>query len=89
VEEEMVLALGELAANAVRHAQTPFEVVVEVNGLVRLEVVDSGPGLPVRRPLSSTRPDGRGLLILDGVCDTWGVHVVDDHKCVWCERQLP
>lgn len=30
----------------------------------------------------------RCLVILDNICDRWGVHVVRDRKCVWCERDL-
>jgi anti-sigma regulatory factor (Ser/Thr protein kinase) len=86
--EELVLALSELATNAVKHAGTPFEVVVETDGWVRLEVEDRSPDLPVSTPPSPTAESGRGLAIVDGVCDRWGVHVSHGTKCVWCERDL-
>jgi anti-sigma regulatory factor (Ser/Thr protein kinase) len=88
VTDELTLALSELATNAVLHAETPFEVVIESNGQLRVEVEDGSTTSPVRKPATSAQPGGRGLMILDGVCDRWGVHVVRDRKCVWCERDL-
>jgi anti-sigma regulatory factor (Ser/Thr protein kinase) len=85
---ELTLALSELATNAVLHAQTPFEVVVETNSFVRLEVEDGSTDKPVPQPLSDTAEGGRGLLIVDKVCDRWGTHIRGDRKCVWCERDL-
>jgi anti-sigma regulatory factor (Ser/Thr protein kinase) len=84
----MELVLSELATNAIRHAATPFEVVVETDGYVRIEVEDGSTRNPVKRPESITALDGRGLHIVEQVCDRWGVHIVQDRKCVWCEREL-
>ena len=39
-QDELTVVLSELASNAVRHARTPFEVVVTTNGHVRIEVED-------------------------------------------------
>ena len=86
-QSELVLVLSELASNAVRHAGTPFEVVVETNGHVRIEVEDLSTELPVLSAPSDS--GGRGMNIVDHVCDRWGVHVGPDKKCVWCERDLP
>ena len=86
-QSDVVLAISELATNAVRHAKTPFDVVVETNGHVRLEVEDGSTSAPVRK--TPTDDGGRGLAIVDQLCDRWGVHIVDGRKCVWCERDLP
>lgn len=84
----VTLALSELATNAVRHARTPFEVVVETtNGHLRIEVEDASTDAPVSKPPSAE--GGRGLSIVDQLCDRWGVHIVREKKCVWCERDLP
>jgi anti-sigma regulatory factor (Ser/Thr protein kinase) len=80
--------LSELATNAVLHAQTPFDVVVETNSVIRLEVEDGSPDQPVPQAPSNTAEGGRGLLIVDSVCDRWGTRTVRDRKCVWCERDL-
>ena len=85
----MTLAVSELATNAVTHARTGFDVVVTSNGQVRVTVSDGSAVAPVQRAHSALTPGGRGLHVLDEVCDRWGVHVVRDRKCVWCEKDLP
>src|SRR4051812_20159274 len=86
---ELTLALSELATNSVMHTATPFEVVVHTDGLVRVEVEDGSPCPPVPRTAAPMATSGRGLAIVDALCDRWGVHVTQDSKCVWCERDLP
>ena len=88
MNDDLALALSELATNAARHARTPFEVVVHTDGHVKIEVEDRSDRRPERRSAAADAEGGRGLLILDAVCDRWGVHVVEDRKCVWCERSL-
>lgn len=85
---DIELIVSELAANAVTHAGTIFEVAVHTDGLVRIDVSDQSPQLPEPRPASPTAPSGRGLHLLDAICDRWGVEVHDDYKCVWCEKDL-
>jgi len=79
--------MSELATNVVRHAKTPFEVVVYTDGLVRIEVEDGSPESLNLKVASDE--GGRGLTIVDQLCDRWDVHVARDRKCVWCERDLP
>ena len=86
---ELMLALSELATNVVKHAGTPFEVVVDTDGRARIEVEDSSPRLPVPNRPAPWATSGRGLAIIDELCDRWGVHVAQNAKCVWCERDLP
>jgi anti-sigma regulatory factor (Ser/Thr protein kinase) len=83
---ELTLVLSELATNAVRHAGTPFEVVVAADDPVRIEVLDGSTDDLVARDASDA--GGRGLPIIDQLCDRWGVRLVDEGKCVWCERDL-
>jgi serine/threonine-protein kinase RsbW len=81
------LCLSELAANAVRHARTDFEVELSDigDGGVRLAVSDENPERPHRRPAAPLDLDGRGLNILAALADDWGVA---DHppagKIIWC-----
>jgi anti-sigma regulatory factor (Ser/Thr protein kinase) len=88
VMDDLVLAMDELATNAVEHAGTPFEVVIASDGEARIEVEDSSPRIPQMGAPAPWADRGRGLRIVDHVCDRWGVHVVRDRKCVWCERRL-
>jgi anti-sigma regulatory factor (Ser/Thr protein kinase) len=77
------LMTSELTANCVRHARSDFELAVELQDQVRVEVRDSGPGEPTL--LSPSRHDvtGRGLQIVDTLSDEWGVHHGDGGKTVW------
>jgi anti-anti-sigma factor len=87
MQSELTLVLSELASNVVRHARTPFEVVVETNGHVRIEVEDGSTDAPV--PTAASDEGGRGLAIINRLCDRWGVLIMRDKKCVWCERDQP
>jgi len=87
VQSELTVVLSELASNAVRHARTPFEVVVTTtNGHVRIEVEDGSTEAPVVKAPSGE--GGWGLVLVDRVCDRWGVDISDERKCVWCERDV-
>jgi anti-sigma regulatory factor (Ser/Thr protein kinase) len=87
--EALALALSELTTNAVVHARTDFDVVIGIDGQVRIEVEDGSTDLPRRRQADPMAGGGRGLHIVQQLCDRWGIHVVRDRKCVWCERDLP
>ena len=47
--DDLVLALSELATNAVLHAVTPFAVAVHANALARVEVEDGSIRIPQKR----------------------------------------
>jgi anti-anti-sigma factor len=87
MQSELTLVLSELASNVVRHARTPFEVVVETNGHVRIEVEDGS--IDALVPKAASDEGGRGLAIIDRLCDRWGVLILRENKCVWCERDQP
>jgi anti-sigma regulatory factor (Ser/Thr protein kinase) len=69
------LMVSELAANAVLHAKSPFDVLLErvSHGAVRVEVRDFGHGLPLICAGSIEAQGGRGLKIVDLLAQTWGV----------------
>ncbi|MEU2349185.1 ATP-binding protein [Modestobacter sp. NPDC049651] len=71
VAERVTLAVGELAANAVRHTGSPsFEVRAELDGRSgRFTVLDDGPGLPEEVPTPG-HDGGHGLTIVRALADT-------------------
>lgn len=75
--ETAVLLVSELTTNAVRHTASPAFVcrVALHDGRVRLEVEDFGgtPDLPRRREPGPGDVDGRGLLLVDALCEEWYV----------------
>lgn len=85
--ESALLCVSELVTNAVLHAGTRCELSVEwSDDRVRISVRDFAPDrLPVQREFSRTAPTGRGLHILDGCTDGWGVERHDGDKTVWFE----
>jgi anti-sigma regulatory factor (Ser/Thr protein kinase) len=77
---------GELVTNVVRHAASPFTVIVRYGGhLVRVEVGDGSRALPEARPASLDDESGRGLLLLEALASGWGVTPTLTGKRVWFE----
>ncbi|GAA3213593.1 ATP-binding protein [Dactylosporangium siamense] len=68
----LVIAVSELAANAVRHGGGSGRIVIEQTGDgVRIEVSDHGPGLPEHLSQELPAPDavsGRGLWMARNLC---------------------
>ncbi|WUG91179.1 ATP-binding protein [Streptomyces sp. NBC_00454] len=84
-QHDVLLCVSELATNALRHGvprgRGYLLRLLTFDGTVRVEVHDSGPGLS----RMTERPPGRGLAIVDGLADAWGVLPRAPGKVVWCE----
>jgi len=78
------LVVSELATNVIRHARTPYDVEVRVDGDLWVAVTDTGPGTPVRRRVDIESRTGRGLAIVESLCTEWGVESRAPGKRVWC-----
>ncbi|CAM5709771.1 hypothetical protein STENM223S_09264 [Streptomyces tendae] len=100
--EAMVLTLGELTANAVRHGHVPgrdFHLLLLVTGPrgpVRIEVTDSRSDRLPPDPEESRTPGaedtgGRGLLLVAALAVRWGWHPRSGGpgKTVWAESRGP
>lgn len=88
--EDVVLLMGELATNAVRHAHSEFVVAVSMSDqLLRGSVADDSPDMPTLRPPSITAVDGRGLQLVRSLSAAWGVEKDQGEsgsgKAVWFE----
>lgn len=81
------LLTSELVANAVRHVPGPCALEVSHHGdVLRVAVVDSGPGMPDLQLLGDSSSGGRGLHIVTSLSTAWGVdHLDDGGKVVWAE----
>jgi len=90
--ERVLLCVSELTTNALRHGAPPgrgFLVRLAVLGAVlRVEVHDSGDGLPVECHPSVEEESGRGLMLVGGIADKWGVGERQPGKIVWCEFSI-
>ncbi|MFJ9617094.1 ATP-binding protein [Streptomyces noursei] len=88
---DVVLCVSELATNALVHGVPPgrgYLVRLGYDGQVlRVEVHDSGPGVP--RIADAIDEGGRGLLLVAALSDKWGVGERYPGKVVWCEFEGP
>jgi anti-sigma regulatory factor (Ser/Thr protein kinase) len=74
LRESVELMVSELASNCVMHADAGFEVcIVRTAGVVRVEVTDTGSGVPVLKHPDVNDLRGRGLVIVKELADEWGV----------------
>ncbi|AQZ69474.1 unnamed protein product [[Actinomadura] parvosata subsp. kistnae] len=89
--DDVVLAVSELAANAVEHTAAgrhdSFEVrITHLADAVLVEVHDhGGAGAPRLGAAGSEATRGRGLFLVDHLSRGWGVTRRPDHTGVWCE----
>jgi anti-sigma regulatory factor (Ser/Thr protein kinase) len=90
--DDLILAVGELITNAVRHGKGPIHLTLtNLPNRIRVEVHDQGGGHPAIRPIQPTGPDagGWGLRMVDKLVDTWGTTTTGNHTMVWIEHALP
>ncbi|MFE9770111.1 ATP-binding protein [Streptomyces sp. NPDC005931] len=88
--DSAALVVSELVTNAIVHTAST-QIVCELHdgdNLLRIAVGDQGcaPG----RPRANTRPrpeeeHGRGLLLVDALCHSWGAHEHGPGLLVWAE----
>ncbi|MFF8632962.1 ATP-binding protein [Streptomyces pilosus] len=89
--DDVLLCVSELATNALLHGVPPGRGLLlrllPYADSVRVEVHDSGGGVPAV-PRGAPDESGRGLLLVAGLADRWGVTERDPGKVVWCEFAL-
>ncbi|MYR94163.1 ATP-binding protein [Streptomyces sp. SID4937] len=83
------LCVTELVTNVMQHVGvgTPARLAVSMSGSrLRLEVSDPETrALPTRGPVTEGSERGRGLMLVEGVAERWGVVLRGDPKGTWCE----
>jgi anti-sigma regulatory factor (Ser/Thr protein kinase) len=85
--ETAQLLTSELVTNAVVHAGTEVQIVLEAHDeTLHVEVIDLTERPPVVRltPYDDLQT-GRGLAVLDSVARAWGVAPLEHGKSVWFE----
>jgi anti-sigma regulatory factor (Ser/Thr protein kinase) len=86
--EAAVLIVSELVTNAIVHSgSNKVSCVLRLGGgLLRIEVTDQGVGVaePAVRKPADDDVSGRGLLLVSGVSEAWGVSpAVNRGRTVW------
>jgi anti-sigma regulatory factor (Ser/Thr protein kinase) len=82
------LLTSELVTNAVRHGASGFELKIDVDENIRVEVRDEGAGRPHVVAAGPHDPSGRGLGIVEALSIAWGVIPAAEGKTVWYELSL-
>lgn len=86
---DVLLCVSELATNALVHGVPPgrqFRVFLRYDGhVLRVEVHDSGGGIPHVDEAGDADEGGRGLLLVAALADKWGVGERELGKVVWAE----
>ncbi|MGW1720834.1 ATP-binding protein [Streptomyces sp. NPDC002156] len=91
--DDVLLCVSELTTNALLHGVPPgrgflLQLALATDGVLRVEVHDSGSGEIHTPDLGPEAEEGRGLLIVAGLADRWGVGERCPGKSVWCEFGL-
>lgn len=81
---DAVTLVSELTTNAVLHAGTDCWVEADFDDLaLTVRVSDESPAPPAAEVLSLTAERGRGLAIVDGLANAWGVTPTATGKTIW------
>lgn len=80
------LLVTELVTNAILHARTMVQVMLERRAdIVRVEVRDGSPVRPALRNHGVDATTGRGLALVAKLAESWGVDVSAAGKVVWAQ----
>jgi anti-sigma regulatory factor (Ser/Thr protein kinase) len=83
---ECQLVADELATNSVCHAGTAFSVAVELTDtFIRIAVRDDSSAEPVRRDPNVEATSGRGLMLVSGTSQSWGMVPLGVGKETWAD----
>ncbi|MCQ0024811.1 SpoIIE family protein phosphatase [Streptomyces somaliensis DSM 40738] len=88
--DSAALMVSEMVTNVLLHTDGDARLVAEVRGehgrrRLRVEVADSSDELPHRRRPGEMASSGRGLMLMEGLADAWGVDPRGEGKSIWFE----
>lgn len=92
--DETQLVMSELLTNAVKASAElttiRIRLVVMEGTSLLIEVRDGNPEPPILKDATSDNEGGRGLMIVDALCERWGYyHPAHGSKAVWAELLIP
>jgi serine/threonine-protein kinase RsbW len=88
--DDAVLVVSELVTNALRAGCSWADLNIEVDvDVLRVGVIDDGPGVPVVQLAEAEDVRGRGLFLIAALASDWGVRRTEHGKEVWAALPLP
>jgi anti-sigma regulatory factor (Ser/Thr protein kinase) len=90
--EDAGLLVTELVSNVVDHVGGEANLTLELTASeawLRISVADGSANRPVVQELSTDRPRGRGLRLVQAIADRWGSEDHAGGKRVWFELHPP
>jgi anti-sigma regulatory factor (Ser/Thr protein kinase) len=87
LSDSALLLVSELVTNAVLHARSRLDLVLQLRDeRLRVEVHDGSQAQPTRKYYSPHAGTGRGLMLVEQLAAEWGVEpIAGDGKRVWFE----
>ena len=90
VRDDVTLVVSEMVTNAVRHAGPPVALEIQAeDDRIHIAVRDGSPDPPQPRAAPSDAEGGRGLLLVDLLCEDHGVRFDPPGKTVWATLPRP
>jgi hypothetical protein len=89
---DAALLVTELVANVVDHVAGEASFALELTlaeHWLRISVADGSALRPVVREFEVGAPRGRGMRLIEGIADRWGVEDHADGKRIWFELAAP
>jgi anti-sigma regulatory factor (Ser/Thr protein kinase) len=83
------LLVSELVTNAIRHAQSPIQLRIILDGALSCEVFDGSSTAPHLRRADRYDEDGRGLMLVAQLAERWGTRYTGTGKIIWAQQPLP
>lgn len=83
------LLVSELVTNAIRHAQSPIQLRMILDGALNCEVSDGSSTAPHLRRADRYDEDGRGLMLVAQLAERWGTRYTRTGKTIWAQQPLP
>jgi anti-sigma regulatory factor (Ser/Thr protein kinase) len=83
------LLVSELVTNAIRHAQPPIQLRIILDGALSCEVFDGSSTAPHLRRADRYDEDGRGLMLVAQLAESWGTRYTGAGKIIWAQQPLP
>jgi anti-sigma regulatory factor (Ser/Thr protein kinase) len=86
--DDVQLVTSEIVSNVVEHTHDGGRLDAWDDNPLVLEVEDFDPNIPTIPPVQ-TEQGGRGLSLVDGLAEEWGVEPTETGKVVWAKFERP